>query len=155
MQLWVATKRASQKTAHPPHKGDRPHESTRVSASREAAVCCGFLKIVQLGDGQNFGWLKRCIRPVCPKKKIWSALHRPPSHSRGKWPSLRWWHKDCVSYLMRVIFWHVGRTAEMLCVTAGGIMAMVGVGLINKIKNCWNWSEQESLLAVPPSELLG
>lgn len=51
----------------------------------------------------KFRWLKLCIRPVCEKKK--SALHHPPFHSRGKWPSLQWWHKDCVSYLMPVIFW--------------------------------------------------
>lgn len=103
---------------------------------------------------QNFDNSNAALGPfVQEKKKKRSALHQPPSHSRGKWPSLRWWHKACVSYLMQVIFWHVGQTAEMLCIMARGIMAVVGVGLI-KTKKGWNWSEQEKLLAMLPSELL-
>lgn len=39
---------------------------------------------------------------------------------------LQWWHKDCVSYLMAVIFWHVGWSAEMLCEIARGVMVTVG-----------------------------
>lgn len=69
---------------------------------------------------------------VKKEKEKKSALHHPAFHSRGKWPSLQWWYKDCVSYLMPVIFWHVGRSGGILCVIARGIMVMVGVGLIKK-----------------------
>ena len=70
------------------------------------------------------GWLRHREGMLVKKKKNYPLCN---IHSRGKLPSVQWWYKDCLSSLMPVIFWHVGSSAEILRITAGGIMVIVGL----------------------------